>query len=131
MLIDDLKKKHVELANIFLKIKELGISSKEGQEKLLSAKEELLAHLKYEDEHLYPFLRKEAEKDGGLRNLLETFAKDMDRISKSALDFFAKYSNGGSTSEFAKEIVILMSSISKRNKLEEHFLYPEYIARKK
>lgn len=131
MLIDEFKKDHVELVSTLNKVKELGITTKEGQARLLVAKEGLLAHLKKEDAQLYPFLKKEAESDSGLKNLLDTFAKDMDNISKSALDFFAKYANGGSTVEFAKDFGTLTASLSKRIRQEENLLYPEYTKRHK
>jgi len=130
VLIDDLKKDHVDIVNTLTKVKELGITTKEGQARLLAAKEGLLAHLKKEDEQLYPYLRKEAETDGGLKNLLETFAKDMDGISKAALDFFAKYASGGSNVEFAKDFGGLTAALSKRIRQEENLLYPEYSKRK-
>lgn len=131
MLIDEFKKDHVELVSTLNKVKELGITTKEGQARLLAAKEGLLAHLKKEDAQLYPFLKKEAEGDSGLKNLLDTFAKDMDNISKSALDFFAKYANGGSTVEFAKDFGTLTAALSKRIRQEENLLYPEYTKRHK
>ena len=61
-LIEELKREHAKIIAMLNEVKELGILSKEGQSRLMSAKKSLLAHLKKEDEQLYPVLRKEAVK---------------------------------------------------------------------
>ncbi|MFQ5962816.1 MAG: hemerythrin domain-containing protein [Candidatus Scalinduaceae bacterium] len=67
VLIEELKKEHSEIVAALNEVKELGILSKEGQVKLMSAKAHLLTHLKKEDEQLYPALRKEAEHNESLK----------------------------------------------------------------
>lgn len=62
VLVERLKREHTVIVDVLNKVKEIGINSKEGQGKLLSIKNALLAHLKVEDEQLYPTLKKEAEK---------------------------------------------------------------------
>ncbi len=61
VLIDQLVKEHSEIFADLTEANNLGIITKEGQSKLFAAKADLLVHLKNEDEHLYPILRKEAE----------------------------------------------------------------------
>ena len=79
-LIEELKNDHAEIVKVLTKVRELGIGSKDGQDTLLAAKEGLLAHLKKEDERLYPSLRKAAENTPGLKYTLDMFAKDIQGI---------------------------------------------------
>ena len=125
-LIDELKGEHGAIVNMLNKVRELGIGSKEGQDRLMSAKASLLAHLAKEDQKLYPVLSEGAKKDQHLKGLMETFAMDMDEISKSALEFFNKYAFGGSGVEFAKEFGRLFVVLGSRIQKEESMLYKEY-----
>lgn len=125
-LIDELKREHLVIIDILNDISKSGISSKEGQQRLLDAKTGLLAHLKKEDEQLYPVLNKTAEKDQALKQTLDFFAGDMAGISRSAMDFFGKYANGGSGIEFAKEIGRLFITLKSRISKEEDIIYKEY-----
>jgi iron-sulfur cluster repair protein YtfE (RIC family) len=125
-LIDELKKQHSE---IFAELKEannLGVVTKEGRDKLLSTKADLLAHLKKEDEHLYPVLRKEAEKNKQTENILDSFSSEMENISRSALKFFEKYSDGVIDSKYVETFETLYAALSARMKNEESVLFAEY-----
>ena len=125
-LIDELKKEHVAIANILGEVSKLGITSKEGQAKLMVAKNGLLAHLKKEDDKLYPALKSAAQNDKNLGFTLDVYAKDMDGISKAAIAFFTKYAQGGSGMEFAKDIGGLVATLKSRIRKEEDVLYEEY-----
>ncbi|MDT8317125.1 MAG: hemerythrin domain-containing protein [bacterium] len=125
-LIDRLKKEHRILVEALDSMTGLGVTSKDGQAKLYSAKEALLAHLNLEDKELYPVLRKAAESDDAVRRTLDVFAKDMEEISKTALSFFAKYSEGGESLEFAKELGRLVGALKNRIGREEDVLYAQY-----
>jgi hypothetical protein len=125
-LVERLKRDHAFIVDALNKVKERGISSKEGQDTLLSAKTALLAHLKAEDEQLYPPLKKEAEKNDTLKGTLDVFAREMETVSKDALRFFDKYSGGGSGLEFARDFGRLYAALSQRIWREENILYPHY-----
>jgi len=125
-LVEELKQEHKVITDVLSKVNSLGIASPEGQKLLLDAKNGLLAHLNKEDRQLYPVLRREAEKEIELKNILDNFAKDMEGISKMALDFFEKYKDGGSGFEFGKDFGRLFSSLSMRILKEEKILYAKY-----
>lgn len=125
-LVEELKKDHAVIVDVLNKIKETGVSSKEGQNLLTSAKSGLLAHLKKEDVQLYPVLNKAAESDDSLKRSLDVFATDMQNISKAALEFFDKYSGGGSGYEFAKDFGRLLAALSKRITTEENVIYKKF-----
>ncbi|MCB1143535.1 MAG: hemerythrin domain-containing protein [Leptospiraceae bacterium] len=126
MLIDELKKDHLEIVDMLNSVKKAGIGSEEGRQKLFAAKTLLLSHLGKEDEKLYPFLKKEAENDSDLKDTLSIFAKDMEGITKAALEFFEKYSTGSNTIEFARDYGSLTSALGNRIRQEEKILYEEY-----
>lgn len=125
-LVDELKKEHLKIAEILGEVNSLGITTPEAQKLLLSAKQGLLSHLSKEDKFLYPVLRREAESNEGLKRTLEIFAKDMEGISKVALEFFEKYAQGGSGFEFGKDFGRLFSNLSTRIMKEEKILYQKF-----
>jgi len=125
-LVEELKKEHAAIAEILVKVRELGIGSPEGRTLLISAKESLLAHLRKEDRELYPVLRKKPESDERLKKTMDVFAKDMESISQAALDFFNKYSQGGSGVDFARDFGRLFIVLRGRINKEEDILYKEY-----
>jgi hypothetical protein len=126
ILTKELKKDHLEIVAALDEIKELGILSKEGQAKLLSAKERLLAHLKKEDEQLYPLLKKEAKNNKQLKSALDLCAIDMENVSRIVLEFFDKYSGEVSGEELQREFENLSVALGKRIRNEEDILYEEY-----
>jgi iron-sulfur cluster repair protein YtfE (RIC family) len=126
VLIEELKKDHSEIFAALNEVKKLGVLSREGQAKLLSIKNNLLAHLKKEDEQLYPALKKEAERNNNLKNALDLFAIDMENVSRVVQEFFDKYSKGVLGEEFQKEFESLLVALGKRIRNEEDVLYDEY-----
>ncbi len=125
-LINEFKKDHTKILDTLKEIKELGVLSEEGQAKLISAKESLLEHLKKEDELLYPVLRKEAEHNEKLKELLDVFAKDMENVSRVVMDFFDKYSEDVIDSAVTDEFEHLFAAFRNRIRHEEDILYEEY-----
>lgn len=126
MLVERLKREHVVIVDVLNKTKEMGVGSKEGQDKLRSVRTALLAHLKTEDDQLYPALKKEAETNDTLKGTLGLFAREMETISKEALGFVDKYASGGSGLEFARDFGRLYANLGQRIRKEESTLYPEY-----
>lgn len=125
-LIDEFKKDHSEIIDTLKEIKELGVLSEEGQAKLISAKESLLEHLRKEDELLYPVLKKEAEHNEKLKELLDVFAKDMESVSRVVMDFFDKYSEDVIDSAVTDEFEHLFAAFRNRIRHEEDILYEEH-----
>ena len=125
-LIEEFKRDHAKIIAMLNEVKELGILSKEGQAKLMFIKEHLLAHIKKEDEKLYPVLRKEAEDNERFKNTLDLFAMDMEKVSSVVQRFFDKYSEGVFDEEFPAEFESLSASLSARIRNEEDALYEEY-----
>ncbi len=107
-------------------VKRLGIHSKEGQSKLMSAKGVLLDHLKSEDEQLYPVLKKEAEHNRKLKRELDMFAMEPEYVSRVVEEFFDTYSEGVTSKDFAINFESLFAALHARITHEEEALYREY-----
>ncbi len=125
-LVNELKNEHAVLVDVLGKVKALGIDKAEAQKLLMSAKGALIDHLTKEDQKLYPVLRKAAEKDSVLAATLNTFAKDMEAITETALAFFGKYERGGSDTEFSRDFASIHSALWNRIRKEESILYEAY-----
>ncbi len=125
-LIDQLIKEHSEIFAELNEADNLGIITKEGQNKLFSTKTDLLVHLKNEDEHLYPVLRKEAENNKHLESILNSFSSEMENISESAMKFFDKYTNRVIDSKYVESFETIFAILSARMKKEESILFAEY-----
>ncbi len=126
IVIEELKKEHSEIVATLNEVNELGIHSKEGQDKLMSLEVSLLAHLGIEDDQLYPELKKEAEHYNSIKDTLELFAMDMECVSKIVRDFFEKYSEEFSGAELTEDFDNLLAALTKRIRNEEESLYEEY-----
>ncbi len=125
-LIEEFKRDHAKIIAMLNEVKELGILSKEGQARLLSAKSNLLAHLKKEDVKFYPVLYKEAKNNERLKNTVDLFAMDMEKVSSVVKRFFDKYSEGVFDEEFPAEFESLFAALIARIRNEEDALYKEY-----
>lgn len=125
-LVNELKADHQKLVSVLTKVKEIG-PTKEGLKMLNSAKAALLAHLGKEDSKLYPELKAAAKSDPKVNTTLATFGKDMDKISRAALEFFSKYEKGVTSEfEFSKDFGGLVALLGTRIRKEEEQLYPLY-----
>jgi len=125
-LIEELKNSHSEIIAMLDRISELGFYSEKGKSLLLSAKDKILAHLEKENEELYPIIRKAASSDERLRRILDIIAKDMEDVKEKALQFYEKYSKGGSDREFSKDYGEILWVIRNRIQREEEILFKEY-----
>lgn len=125
-LVEELKKEHAAMVDTFDEVWKLGISNKKSRDMLLSAKELFILHLKKEEEKIYPVIRKAAESSPHLQVVLDTLARDIEEISKSAIVFFDKYSAAGHDAEFEADFSTLYSRITIRIQQEEDILYKEY-----
>ncbi len=125
-LIEELKIEHKTILDVLDEVKKLGISSKSGREKLLSARDLLTAHMTKEDEQYYPKLRQAAAYNKDLKVTLDYFVSDMESVSKKAMQVFDKYSHGGNEAEFSGEIKMLYVLLKDRILTEENTLFMKF-----
>lgn len=126
-LIQEFKSEHVQISDLLLQAREVGVGNQQGRDLILSAKKMLLAHLNKEDKYLYPVLREAAENDNSLKSTLTDYALDMDKISADVMVFFTLYENGDNTHEnFQQDCKSIIKALSKRITKEEAVLYKTY-----
>ena len=127
-LLEELKNEHKVILDILNQVKTQGISSRAAQEKLISARELLTAHIRKEDEKYYPKLRRASESNEDLKIILNYFVKDMEDVSKMAMQVFDKYARGGDEVAFAGEIKLLYMMLKDRIRTEEDTLFKKFSA---
>jgi len=121
-MFEEIKQEHTVIIDNLMNMKKLKIHTREGQLELLSTKNDILDHIKNEDENFYSVLKKTAESDSRLRETLNAFDKDMAVISKYTLDFFESiFTEEGIDLELALEKLIDVHTT--RIKREEAILY--------
>lgn len=123
VLVQNLKLEHANIVRILTKVSELGVDSGEGRKALMSAKAGLLAHLKHEDEALYPKLFEAAQDDPILEDALEFFRDDLSGVAEAALAFFDKYETGGAEDRFEADFADLVAVLTQRIQKEESVIY--------
>lgn len=104
-----------------MQIKTLGVSSRAGQKMLRATRKTLLAHLRKEDERLYPALRKAAGRNPNLQITLDIMEADLREVTGLAAAFFDTYTedSGGLTffTDFGRLFITLQERILKEEKL--------------
>jgi iron-sulfur cluster repair protein YtfE (RIC family) len=125
-MIEELKLDHAELSDLFRKIVHLGITSEEGRKSLHDAKATLLAHLKKEDDELYPVLWEMAKDNQNLKLKLESLANDLGNVTRTISAFFEKYADGEHETDFKADFQKLYLILSRRINNEERVLFTEY-----
>lgn len=113
-LIGTLKREHAAIVNILVKIDQLGVDSEDGRKSLSAAKTGLLAHLKREDDHLYPPLLEAAKNDDVVKDAFKFFHDDIAIVSKLALQSFDKHENAGPGDSIAEDFATLVGLLAKR-----------------
>lgn len=121
-LLEDLKREHQVIDNLLIKIRRLGIHTREGRNELLAARKQLLTHLERGMEELYPELQAAAKTNPNLKGILENFQNEMEDISAFCTDFFKKYSMSGGGIDFFRDFEKLKSSVHNRMREEETLL---------
>ena len=127
-LSNTLKKQHRFLLDELGKINHLGIDESTAKTRLMAIKDALLAHLRLEDEELYPALQTAALTHPSVKMTLSVFAKEMEAVTALALAFFAKYEHTQNWQDFPKDYGHLCGKLKIRIDREERFLYPLFDA---
>ena len=58
--------------------------------------------------------------------MLDYFVKDMEVVSKKAMDLLNKYSEGGDEAEFAGDFKLLYMTLKDRIRIEEETLFKKF-----
>jgi hypothetical protein len=125
-LIKKLKEEHSLIVSTFEEVKRLKADTKDGQNKLLEAKDILLSHIKREDAEFYPPILMAAEKNKYLKQTLNMFANDMSAISSFVFDFYEQYDMLKTDPDFSNRFEDLVTLLTTRVEREERILFPRY-----
>jgi hypothetical protein len=124
-LLEELRREHISIVETINNIEKLGIYTSEGVSELLYAKRDFLAHLKREDEELYPNLREMSKYNREFKKKLDHLTKNIEEVTQFVLQFFDEYSAGGADIRFKSDCERLYSILRARI-LNEELLFEEY-----
>ncbi len=120
------REEHTRIYTLLREAKEASLGTREGLERLMSARDMLLSHLEGEDREFYPALRKAAEKDAQLVRALDVLEDDIKDVSRIAREFFARCCPEGGGLDFVREFGTFFIMFMERAAKEENVLFPEY-----
>ena len=117
---------HAAVLATLAEIPRIGITTQAGQAKLRELEVSLKAHIKSENENLYPVLKKAAQNNPVLRQKMDLFARDMEEITVLALDFFDKFKKDPYAPSTPYSFALMTSLFKNRISSEESILIKEY-----
>lgn len=125
-LIEELKEEHKEIFDMLQDAIDYHVSTKMGQERLFSAMDLLLEHLRKEDSEFYPVLYRAARNDVKLEQLLCIYEDNMHEVTRLSNEFFENYSRGDSWSNFFKDFIVFFVKLKDRTAKEENIFFNEF-----
>ncbi len=129
-IIDTLKSEHMEVQNVLRKLQSGNVTGKESLQLIFEFKEKLVAHIKKEDELLYPELERLAQENLELKLTLDMFRDEMVQISEELNNFLNHYPDVASIenrkSDFIKDISKMIVLIKNRIIKEEVIIFKQY-----
>jgi hypothetical protein len=128
-LIDRLKLEHQQIVNALKELKKMGMTAPKASVKMAAVKEALQLHWDREDHELYPLLRKHARGDKDLKAKIEASIAERGVLQKQAMEFFARYADGGNGMDFAVDSGKFVSTLETRIHFTETVIYPEFAKR--
>ncbi|HEY3375830.1 MAG TPA: hypothetical protein VGK02_12360 [Candidatus Aquicultor sp.] len=126
-LIEELRTEHLDLTLSFEHLKNINVESEEGHTELRSVKSALLAHLRKENEELYPRLRDIAFNNLSLQRTLDWFTRDIAKISAVLILFLDTYCQGGSHLTYRRDYNRLNTILTALIEQEEKIVYNEFL----
>lgn len=128
-IVISFKKEHAELIEAFESIKKFGIEQREGVRAFWKSENLLVNHLINEDNNMYPLLKKAAESDPGLKEIVQQFSAEMsnivDKINHFSKDLIAAEEASDHTG-LSNELAEIGKILTRRIKLEEAVIYPAF-----
>ena len=121
-LIPGLLHDHAQMREMLESVRRQGVSTAEGQRLLKQARQLIVAHLQREDVMLYPALRGCAD----TQTLANTYANEMQELSREILAFFDGMEGERNELVFARGFGKVLGALNKRWTREEVRLYPAY-----
>lgn len=124
-ILERFRREHSQIISTLKEAKDLCVSSLPGHEKLMSVRGLLQAHLRAEDELLYPALREAAGGSEHLMGRFEEFEDESRAVSQKVSEFFDRYEMECSDIEFIRDFALIMMMLMERIAREERGLFQE------
>ena len=125
-MIENLRGEHRVIIGAIIRARELSLSSVEGRNALMEFRDELMGHLKKEDDIVYNRLRGAAREDAKLMELLNGFEADEASVTREASAFLQKVDTEDNPLALAREFGVFVSLLRDRLMREEDTIFPEY-----
>jgi len=125
-LVAELQAEHGKILSSLQSVRNAGLASEQAGELLHKVQVDLIAHLKKEDDLLYPFLRAHASDSETLSGLLSVLSEEMSEISEFVSEFFELFTTSPQSKKLPGLFLQLGNRLFKRIRLEEGTLYPEF-----
>lgn len=132
-LIEELQDEHRAILARLESLRVVDVLSHRAAPVLHDAREHLLAHLRKEDESLYPPLREAARSDDDLADRLDAFVGGLETVTQMATEFFQKYDRDdaqpdspGGCAEFIGDFGRFLHVLRQRIDEEEARLFGDY-----
>jgi hypothetical protein len=126
-LIEDLKKEQAGILKTLETITSTGISTEEGQQKLFSVKNNVLAYAKRQTEELYKPLKDAVNGNPKLKKAIELYEDGLPENLRIIFGFFDKHPKGGGDAEFFKDFGLFAMAIKKTIVKAQCLLFKEYL----
>ncbi len=106
--------------------KQLTMRTLRGRRVLFDKRNDLITHLKREDEKIHAALQGAMQTNPDLEQTLAMFKNDIENTTDSVIDFFKKYDTDDADKELSDDFDKLFATISKRIEKEENIFYAEF-----
>lgn len=126
-LIRELNSDHAVLISKLDAIRKQQTLNAEVKSLLVEVRSLLIEHLGKEEEHFYPGMRKAAETNENLKEILQIMGTEMEAISAKALVTIDRWLAGEGQVNFTSQFDSFYSLLVDRIRREEHSLYSKYL----
>jgi len=106
--------------------KQLTMRTLRGRRVIFDMRNDLITHLKREDEKIHAALQGAVKTNSDLEQTLAMFKNDIENTTESVIEFFRKYATDDADKELSDDFDKLFTTISKRIEKEENIFYAEY-----
>jgi len=106
--------------------KQLTMRTLRGRRVIFDMRNDLITHLKREDEKIHAALQGAVKTNPDLEQTLAMFKNDIENTTESVIEFFRKYATDDADKELSDDFDKLFTTISKRIEKEENIFYAEY-----
>ncbi|NQY92928.1 MAG: hypothetical protein HRT43_02070 [Campylobacteraceae bacterium] len=122
----ELRQENYLILKTLKQAKQLTMRTLRGRKLLFDKRNDLISHLKREDEKIHSALQGAMQSHPDLEQTLAMFKEDIENTTKTVIAFFRKYNSDDADKELSDDFDKLFSTITKRIEKEENIFYAEF-----